>query len=164
MGNGRFLGKLYRLTGGLGQVAIGDLTGDGKPELVTAGIKVFVNRGDGSFRRHVDYPTGAYPVSVAIGDLNGDRRRDLATANGSANSVSVLLNTPGLCTVQDVKRQELAAAKKTLAFANCRVGKIRRVYSTARRGRVISQRPKFGAVLPGGSKVDLLVSRGRRRS
>ncbi len=32
---------------------------------------------------------------------------------------------------------------------------------TIKRGRVISQKPRFGAVLPGGGKVDLVVSRGR---
>ena len=52
-----------------------------------------------------------------------------------------------------------------IARANCRVGKIRRAYSkTVRKGRVISQKPGFGAVLPGGGKVDLVVSRGRRPS
>lgn len=49
--------------------------------------------------------------SVAIGDLNGDRKPVLATANSDASSVSVLLNMPGLCTVQNVKGQTLQAAK-----------------------------------------------------
>jgi len=33
----------------------------------------------------------------------------------------------------------------------------------ANQGQVFSQRPKFGAVLPGGGKVSLVVSRGRKR-
>ena len=77
----------------------------------------------------------------------------------------MLLNTPGLCTVQDVTGQTVSAAKRTLARANCRVGKIRRAYSkSVKRGRVISQKPKPGTVLPGGGKVNLVVSRGRRHS
>ncbi len=77
----------------------------------------------------------------------------------------MLLNTPGLCTVQDVFRQTLPAAKQTIARANCRVGKIRRAYSKmVKRGRVISQKPRFGAVLPGGGMVNLWVSRGKRPS
>jgi serine/threonine-protein kinase len=58
----------------------------------------------------------------------------------------------------------LSAATRALARANCRVGKIRRAYSkTVGRGRVISQRPKFGTVLPGGGKVNLVVSVGAKR-
>ena len=59
----------------------------------------------------------------------------------------------------------LPAAKRTIARGNCRVGKIRRAYSkTVKKGRVISQKPKFGTVLPGGGKVNLAVSRGTRPS
>ena len=77
----------------------------------------------------------------------------------------MLLNTPGLCTVQNVNGKTLPAAKRTIARANCRVGKIRRAYSKRiTRGRVISQKPRPGTVLPGGGKVNLVVSRGRRPS
>ena len=76
------------------------------------------------------------------------------TSNFDADTVSVLLNNPGLCTVQNVSRKTLPIAKRTMARANCRVGRIRRVYSTTvKQGRVISQKPRFGAVLPGGGKV-----------
>jgi hypothetical protein len=87
-------------------VAIGDLNGDGKPDLAIANsyldseeedgevgtVSVRFNRGDGTFKPRRDYPTGAGPVSVAVGDLNGDGEPDLATANTDAGSVSVLLN------------------------------------------------------------------------
>jgi beta-lactam-binding protein with PASTA domain len=124
---------------------------------------VLVNRGEGSFQAKLDYRTGDGPGSVAIGDLNGDRKPDLVTAN-AANTVSVLLNTPGLCTVQSVQGKTLPAAKRTIARANCRVGTIRRAYSkTVKRGLVISEKPKPGTVLPNRGKVNLVVSRGRKR-
>jgi hypothetical protein len=149
-------------------VAIGDLNGDGKPELAitnsdqVSAVSVLANRGDGSFEAKIDHRTGRFTQEVAIGDLNGDGRPDLATANLAVASVSVLLNRPGLCTVQNVRQTPLPAAKRTIARANCRIGRIRRAYSSVvRRDRVISQKPRFGAVLRGGGKVDLVVSRGR---
>jgi hypothetical protein len=87
-------------------IAIGDLNGDGFPDLVTAnygGASVSVLFGDGSGAfgsgRHVGppipndttYATGSSPTSVAIGDLNGDGHPDLVTANLGDNTVSVFL-------------------------------------------------------------------------
>ena len=144
------------------QVAIGDMNGDHRPDLVTVGsggVFVFVGRGDGRFQAPVNYRVESEPYSIAIGDLNGDRRPDLATTN---YRVSVLLNRPGLCTVQDVQGKTLRAARRVLLRAHCRVGKIRRTYSGSPKGWIIRQKPYFGAVLPGGGKVNLVVSRGRK--
>jgi hypothetical protein len=61
-------------------------------------VSVFINRGDGSLSKRVEYRTGSGPRSVAIGDLNGDRQPDLVTANTATrpgprpDSVSVFLN------------------------------------------------------------------------
>ncbi len=80
-------------------IAVGDLNGDGRPDLATGNIilqwgsaSVFVNRGDGSFEHEVQYATGDYVFSVAMGDLNGNGSPDLATANAGSNTVSVLVN------------------------------------------------------------------------
>ena len=76
-------------------VAIGDLNGDGRPDLATANspggtISVLLGNADGSFGVKTDYSTGSGAGSVAIGDLNGDGKPDLATAN-AGYTVSVLL-------------------------------------------------------------------------
>src|SRR2546426_4810219 len=77
-------------------VAIGDLNGDGKPDLVTANlvsstVSVLLGNGDGSFEAKTDFETGSGTTCVAIGDLNGDGKPDLATSNFFTSTVSVLL-------------------------------------------------------------------------
>jgi hypothetical protein len=170
-GNSSFRAKHdYRTgNGGAESVAIGDLTGDGKPDLATANgngtVSVLANRGDGSFRARLDYPIGA-GNSLVIGDLNGDGKLDLATPNIVTNTVAVLLaSSTDACTVPNVRRRTLPAAKRMIARTHCRVGKIRRDYSkTVKRSRVISEYPKPPTVLPNRGKVELVVSRGRRPS
>ena len=73
-------------------------------------------------------------------------------------------NRPGLCDVQDVRGRTLAVATDLLARAGCAVGRVRRARSsTVRRGRVVSQSPRFpGSVLPAGGRVSLVLSLGRR--
>src|SRR5207245_4653373 len=77
-------------------VAIGDLNGDGRPDLAVAShysdaVSVLLGNGDGNFRARVDVGAGGNPYSVAIADLNGDGRPDLAVANWHSSTVSVLL-------------------------------------------------------------------------
>ncbi len=79
-------------------VAIGDLNGDGKPDLVAGKIgtvSVLFGNGDGTFGSKSEFGTGGAGSSeaVAIGDLNGDGKPDLVTANSNTATVSVLLNT-----------------------------------------------------------------------
>jgi hypothetical protein len=79
-------------------VAIGDISGDGKLDIVTSNyasstVTVRVGAGDGTFGSRWEYTCGNLPYSVAIGDVNGDGRMDVATADISTASVSVLLNS-----------------------------------------------------------------------
>jgi hypothetical protein len=67
------------------------------------------------------------------------------------------------CVVPNVKRKLLAAAKRRIAAAHCKTGKVTKAKSrTVPKGRVISQKQKAGKKLPAGSKVNLAVSRGKR--
>jgi uncharacterized delta-60 repeat protein len=68
------------------------------------------------------------------------------------------------CVVPNVRSKTLAAARARLTRAGCRLGTAKRTYShTVGNGRVIAQRPRAGVRLAELAKVDLTISRGRRR-
>ena len=89
--------------------AIGDLDGDGKPDLAVANavhgqstVSVLRNltrqpsasmASEISFAPEVRFPVGHYAFNVAMGDLDGDGKRDLVTANIETHNISVLRNT-----------------------------------------------------------------------
>jgi hypothetical protein len=67
-------------------VAIGDFTGDGKLDLVTANFvdqscTLLAGNGDGTFRCLTTNRVDRGPWIVAAGDFNGDGKLDLVTAN-----------------------------------------------------------------------------------
>ncbi|MGW6412828.1 FG-GAP repeat domain-containing protein [Streptomyces vinaceus] len=88
---------IYAAGGPSFSVAVGDLNGDGRPDLTTVNdslagtVSVLLGNGDGTFNPATTYPTGGGRArSVAVGDLNGDSKPDLTTAT-SSGTVSVLL-------------------------------------------------------------------------
>jgi hypothetical protein len=79
---------------------LGDLTGDHKPELVTTNsnantVSLLVNKGNGTFEPKRDFRAGRNPTAVAIGDLNADGKPDVAAVNNWSNTISVLANRGG---------------------------------------------------------------------
>lgn len=85
-------------------VAIGDIDGDGKPDLVTTSegaqsVRVMKNTSvpgsisGSSFASAVSLETCITPEAVVIGDLDGDGRPDLVVASAGSASLSLFWNT-----------------------------------------------------------------------
>lgn len=87
-------------------VAIGDINGDGKPDLAIAnsptitasntgkdGLTLLTGDGTGRFAVMPGslFTTGKSPSHVAIGDINGDARNDVAITNYNSNSITIFL-------------------------------------------------------------------------
>jgi hypothetical protein len=95
-GDGTFRAPVSYPAGASGAlVAVGDLNGDGKPDVVTLSdvtvgtIAVLLGNGDGTFQPAVKYAVTKGLISVALGDFNGDGNMDAAVTSGFG--VTVLL-------------------------------------------------------------------------
>jgi hypothetical protein len=111
-GDGTFQAPVtYSVCDGVDSVKVGDVNGDGHPDLVVTNypnicgqgkkdaVSVLLGNGDGTFQSPVSFGAGGYPAySVAIADLNSDGKLDVVAANGCAGSgcragsIGVLLN------------------------------------------------------------------------
>jgi hypothetical protein len=96
-GDGTFQTAINTDTGvQLYNVAVGDVNGDGKPDVVAdgsgGGLWVFLGKGDGHFTPLQPNPAFTNFAPFAMGDLNGDGKLDIVTSNdGFTPSIQVWL-------------------------------------------------------------------------
>lgn len=92
-------------------VAIGDVDGDGRPDIVTANswhnhpnppgdlvptdVSVIYGRPGGSFTAPEFFEVERTPFAVVVADLDDDGLLDVATANWHTNDVAILFNAGG---------------------------------------------------------------------
>ncbi|HKD93762.1 MAG TPA: PASTA domain-containing protein [Gaiellaceae bacterium] len=104
------------------------------------------------------------PPSISTPALAMQRDGKVLVGGGYSNTWTLTRFIGGNnCVVPGLGDNTVSKATTTLTEAYCRRGRIsRRFSSTVARGRVISTVPTRSTRLPGGTRVDLVVSKGKR--
>jgi hypothetical protein len=86
-----------------------------------------------------------------------------AGGSTAATSAPVVVTgaQPASCVVPSLRGRTVARARTALAAAGCRLGTVKRVHSGVKRGRVIRSTPRAHKVRAAGTRVTIVVSRGR---
>jgi FG-GAP repeat/PASTA domain len=126
-------------------------------------------RCDGHGKSCVLLPGKTATKYVIVRSDAGSTLRVVVTASnlgGRASATSAqtrVVTTPVRCVVPRLKGKTIAKARRALASAHCALGRVSATRSPARRGVIVSQRPRPGAVGRRGMKVSVVISKGRAR-
>ncbi len=123
-----FLAKVDFAAGpGTQSVVIGDLNGDGKPDVVSANypntISIFRNTSTSgsinaaSFAPKIDISSGENPMDAAIGDVDGDGKLDLVIVNFQDRTFSVFRNTSNSDSITFAPRVNVATGRGVYSVA-----------------------------------------------
>jgi hypothetical protein len=109
--------------------------------------------------------TGAGSCTITVsqaGDANWEPAPEVSQTFAIERAVQAIATVR--CRVPTVVGKRLGSAKRMIIKRHCRIGKVGYAYSRKRKkGLVISQSRRPGRLLPARSKINLIVSRGRRR-
>jgi hypothetical protein len=80
----------------IADLAVGDVNGDGKPDIVTANngtgnITLYLGNNNGTFANGVNVVAGATPGAITLADLNADMKLDVVVGSTGTGTVNVLL-------------------------------------------------------------------------
>ena len=119
---------------------------------------------------------GEIGIVFEVGPANvGSTLRVVVTATNVDGSVSATSDPTAIvpkprvtktprCVVPGVRGRSLARAKAQIRKAGCVTGSIRRAFSSSVRiGRVMAQSPRAGSRVRRGAKVNLVLSKGKKR-
>jgi Tol biopolymer transport system component len=108
----------------------------------------------------------------SAGEISGDGRfvifssfADNLVRGDTNRTYDVFIRGPlsEVCQAPDLKGKTVTEARTLLVARRCALGSVTKAYSNkARKGRIISQSPPAGARVPARTKVNVIVSRGRR--
>jgi hypothetical protein len=102
-------------------------------------------------------------LRVVVTASNPDGARSLAS-EPSAVVANARRQPAPRCVVPNVRGKSVAQARRMLRAKRCALGRVTRSYSASvRRGKIIRQNRRPSARLPRGTRVNVVVSRGRRR-
>lgn len=114
------------------KIDVGDLDGDGKPDVVITAftsnkMSIFRNTstvGTISFAARQDFSPGTVPYFVHLGDLDGDGKLDIALVNRDVATMAVYRNTSTVGTISLATKQDFATPAGTFTHYGVALGDI----------------------------------------